>query len=236
MRLLPRNPFLAVAVAALVFAATALLASGITAPFPHAPPWLKQAVLKGLLLIVSLGFAAAERLSLRDLGFRRATGGPWSKAIGAGILLGSLATVAVLLSGSTGLRDVLRGFPFWAVFLWIWLLSSFSEEVFCRGWFQSSLERGAVSGAAPLWPSAALFGGMHLTLFLSGTDAVAVITIVIATTLLGWVAAWARRASASLFPAIAGHVAFNVGGMLGGILYTVGFRLATGHLPPLVNG
>ena len=55
--------------------------------------------------------------------------------------------------------------------------------------------------------------------------------LVVATTLLGLHTAWARAASGSLFPAVGAHVAFNVGGVAGGVVYTIARAITTGELP-----
>lgn len=82
-----------------------------------------------------------------------------------------------------------------------------------------------------LLPSAILFGGLHGSLIFAGVDPAAVAILVMATTLLGLLTAWARARTSSLYPAIAAHIAFNVGGMFGGIIYAIGYRIFTGELP-----
>ena len=73
---------------------------------------------------------------------------------------------------------------------------------------------------------------MHLPLLLSGAEIAASVLIVLSVTALGYVCATARARTGSLRPAIAAHVLFNVGGFLGGVFYTIAYRVATGHLPP----
>jgi hypothetical protein len=38
----------------------------------------------------------------------------------------------------------------------------------------------------------------------------------------------------SLAPAVVAHIAFNVGGAVGGVIFVIAYRLATGHVPPQV--
>lgn len=65
---------------------------------------------------------------------------------------------------------------------------------------------------------------MHLSL-IGKVDAPHVAVIVAFTNLLGLAAGVVRERSGGLVPAISIHVLFNVGGMLGGILFFVGQRL-----------
>ena len=121
-----------------------------------------------------------------------------------------------MVSGVSRLRSVMGGYSFGAMVLWVWIVSSVSEEVFCRGWFQTStMSDTSRATLLALLPSAILFGSLHLLLVSADVDVASVVVVVIATTLLGLLAA-ARATSASLYPAIAAHVAFNVGGAAGG--------------------
>lgn len=90
-----------------------------------------------------------------------------------------------------------------------------------------------VTGAAlgRLLPSALLFGALHLVMLSAGIERRAVAAIVASTALLGLLAAWARATTGSLWPAIAAHVAFNVGGVVGGALYAGTYRAVTGKMP-----
>jgi membrane protease YdiL (CAAX protease family) len=120
--------------------------------------------------------------------------------------------------------------------LWVWIVSSVVEEIFCRGWFQS-LAAGLDAGdpraarAAVIW-STALFGSLHFVLLAGGIDLGTFAVILVSVTTLGYVCALARARSGSLVPAITAHVAFNVGGgFVGGLLYAIVYRIATGRLP-----
>jgi membrane protease YdiL (CAAX protease family) len=132
------------------------------------------------------------------------------------------------LRGMQGLGD----YGLLGIILWIWVISSVVEELFCRGWFQTLA--GESTPAAVLW-SSALFGTMHLALLFNMEIAAAVV-IVVSVTALGYVCATARARTGSLRPAIAAHMMFNVGGFLGGVIYVIGYRLATGHLPDIMSG
>ena len=74
---------------------------------------------------------------------------------------------------------------------------------------------------------------MHLSLFFAGVDTPSVLWIVLATTTLGYFCAQVRETSGSWVPAFVRHAGFNIGGLLGGIVYTIGYRISTGHLPPM---
>jgi membrane protease YdiL (CAAX protease family) len=178
------------------------------------------------------GASAAQRMGFDALGFRRPAVALWGRTIGGGLALGFLSTLAMIFVGATGMSTVIGKYSFAALVLWVWIVSSMSEEVFCRGWFQSVTGAvGAPPTFATLLPSALLFGGMHLLLIGSGVEIRTVVAVVVGTTLLGLLAAWARAKSTSLYPSIAAHVAFNVGGVIGGIAYAIAYVVVTGHRP-----
>ena len=85
--------------------------------------------------------------------------------------------------------------------------------------------------SVPVLVSGLFFGGMHLSL-LGLMDAPHMAVIVTFTTLLGLAAGGLRERAGGLFPAIAIHVLFNVGGVLGGFLVVVA-RVAMGGRPSL---
>ena len=184
--------------------------------------WLPHTILKVVLLAVSVAATWAGRRSLVEIGFRRPTRKLVWRAIGLGLLLGSITTLVMLGIGAQGLRPVLENFSFGQIVVTVWLLSSFSEEVFCRGWFQTWVLGSQHSGArrSELLVSAILFASMHLTL-LFVIDVLSAAIIITMVAVLGWIASWARARSGSIYPAIAAHVAFNVGGLIGGIIYAI---------------
>lgn len=97
--------------------------------------------------------------------------------------------------------------------------------------YKESDPKGERSEGLVIW-SAGLFGAMHLPLLFAGIEIAAVVIIITAVTALGYVCAMARARTGSLRPAIAAHVMFNVGGVVAGVIYTIAYRIVTGHLPP----
>jgi membrane protease YdiL (CAAX protease family) len=103
--------------------------------------------------------------------------------------------------------------------VFIWICSSFCEEVLVRGLLQTMLgPRTEAAAPDPRWwtipsvISAVFFGAMHLVLVpLLGPAA---IPIILMATFLGFVAAHYRQATGSLLPAIGVHMLFNIGGSL----------------------
>jgi membrane protease YdiL (CAAX protease family) len=186
---------------------------------------------------VAFGAMALSRRPFAEFGFRRPAPAKGHFKLW-GLVLGATSTGLLLVLGLRGMRGLAAyGLP--GIVLWIWVVSPIVEEVFCRGWFQS-LVAGAGEGdshrertsAAVMW-SAALFGAMHLALLLADIEIAAVVVIVASVTALGYVCAMARARTGSLRPAITAHVMFNVGGFLAGVVYTLAYRVATGHLPTL---
>jgi membrane protease YdiL (CAAX protease family) len=185
---------------------------------------------------VALGAMAASGRQFAEFGFRRPAPAKGYFMLW-GLVLGAACTGVILALGLPGMRERLAAYGLPGLVLWIWVISSTVEEVFCRGWFQSlvagageSDSHGERTRAAVVW-SAALFGTMHLSLLFAGVAIASVVVIVLSVTALGYVCATARARTGSLRPAITAHVMFNVGGFLAGVIYTIAYRLATGHLP-----
>ncbi len=192
----------------------------------------QHALLKAAMLVVSLLLMAVDKRSFAEFGFRAAPGTAWRKITGIGLLLGALTTVAILATPAQG-HPMLQGFTLPQLVLWVWLWSSFTEEIFTRGliqsWVRSASDGSRLGTAVPT--SALVFGAMHLSLFFIGADVWTCVILVVATTALGFAAAYFREVSGSLLPAVVVHVAFNVGGLIGGIVYMIVRRIVTGAAP-----
>jgi membrane protease YdiL (CAAX protease family) len=230
------NPLAAFGLALGVFVAAFLAARALPESVTTHYPWARQAVTQGLMAAVALGGMAASGRPFAEFGFRRPAPAKGHFMLW-GLVLGAASTGVILAFGLPGMRGRLAAYGLPGYVLWIWVISSIVEEVFCRGWFQSlvagvgeSDAHGERTRAAVMW-SAALFGAMHLPLLFAGVDIAAVVVIVLSVTALGYVCATARARTGSVRPAIAAHVMFNVGGFLAGVIYSIAYRVATGHLP-----
>jgi membrane protease YdiL (CAAX protease family) len=195
--------------------------------------WLQGAVsshnwLKTLLLAVSLAFMLADRRPWRAFGFRlpRASWPHWLAAVAGGGLFGACAAVLVLATPAGGI-PWLRDFSFPELVLGIWLYSTLAEEVFVRGLVQTWMEKGSPrtpggrrtrTGGAVL-ASGLLFGSMHLSILWKGGDGPTAAIIVSCTCLLGLLAAWLRQRTGSLVLPLLAHLAFNLGGVAGGVAW-----------------
>jgi hypothetical protein len=221
--------FVAFALALGVFVAAFFAANALPESVTTHYPWARQAVTLGLMAAVAVAAMATSRRPAAEFGFRRPMPAQGHFKLW-GLVLGMTCTVAILAFGLRGMRSTgLAAYGLAGIVLWGWVISSFVEEIFCRGWFQTLA--GGSTRAAVLG-SATLFGTMHLALLFSDMEIAAVVIIVLSVTALGYVCATARARTASLRPAIAAHVMFNVGGLLGGVIYTIAYRILTGHLPP----
>lgn len=182
-----------------------------------------QVLLKALLIAAAVILIRIEGGKLPDYGFVKPVNAKWWRILAPGLLIGALSSLGALSFGFDGMRKMLGGYAFWQLVLTIWFWSSLSEEIFCRGWFQRE----------SIPQSAALFGLMHTSLFFVGIDIPTVLWIVLSTTALGYVCAQVRAETGSWIPAFVRHAGFNMGGVIGGIVYTIGYRLITGHMPAI---
>ena len=230
------NPLAAFGLTLGVFVVAFLAAGALPESVTTHYPWAQQAVTQGLMAAVALGAMAVSRRPFSEFGFRRpAPAEGYFKLWG--LVLGAASTGVMLAFGLRGMREEIAAYGLLGIMLWFLVISSIVEEVFCRGWFQSlvagageSDSHGERTRAAVIW-STALFGAMHLALLFGDVDIASVVVIVLSVTALGYVCATARARTGSLRPAIAAHVMFNVGGVFGGVIYTIAYRVATGHLP-----
>lgn len=214
----------------------AFLASGWIAHLVTSDPALLQLMLKTLMAAFSLALIAMWRQKAPgSYGFARSTGVRWGRVCGRGLLMGAAASLVILLAGGRGMQAILQGFKFYQIVLFVWLGSSIAEEIFTRGWAQGALEkwrdvkwRGV---SVPVLAGALLFSSLHLSLFVKGVDPITATVVVLSTLLLGLAAGELRERHKGLAPAIAIHIAFNLGGMVGGVIYTIAYRIMTGRLP-----
>jgi membrane protease YdiL (CAAX protease family) len=187
----------------------------------EAHPTLPHFIVKSLLVIVAFAGIRLSGLTLAEAGFRRAQT-PVHRvrvaATGGGI--GALATLAILLSPAEGMREI-ASFGFVGIVLSVWIYSSLTEEIFVRGWFQSSIDLSGERRRARIVASGLLFGSLHLSLIWKGVDWPTIVIIVAATTALGLYCASLRERHESLLPPIGAHIAFNVGGFAAVIVLNI---------------
>jgi membrane protease YdiL (CAAX protease family) len=218
----PVIPWLKAGFLLVAFFAVAWASATFTRRFLPREAWIAQAVARLTVFALALGAAWALRLDANSLGFRAPTRVVWGPSIAVGLMLGAAATVGILLARSNGLLSVLGGLSALQRLVLVVVAASVVEEILCRGTFQGW---ALVDGRAPspnVWlASAVLFGAMHLGLLRLGVDFRSVAILLPFLVGLGFLAAWCRSESGSIYPAVAAHVAFNVGGGLGGILFFV---------------
>ncbi|HET7434745.1 MAG TPA: CPBP family intramembrane glutamic endopeptidase [Thermoanaerobaculia bacterium] len=222
------NVLIPVLIAIVVFVVSATITRLLPDTLRTAHPWLSQAVVKGLLVALSVGLMRLSRRPFADFGFRRPTAKS-KRWIALGFLLGAIATVTMLSLGLQGLQSVLKGYTFPMIIFWVWIVSSVSEEIFVRGWFQSALAHRGVDMRTAIIASGLLFGSMHLSLLVAGIPPPSVAILVTFTATLGLLCAYLRATRDSLLPAIYAHIAFNLGGAFAGVLFVVIRKLAHRH-------
>jgi membrane protease YdiL (CAAX protease family) len=222
------NPLAALGLAFVVVVAAFLVAGILPESITTQYPWARQGVSQGLMTAVALGAMVTSSWPFAEFGFRRPTPAKGRFKLW-GLALGAASTGVILALGLRGMRGHLAAYGLPGIVLWIWVISSVVEELFCRAWFQTLI--GGNTRAAILG-STALFGAMHLLLLFSDLEITTVVVILLSVTALGYVCATARARTGSVRPAIFAHMMFNVGAFLAGVIYAIAYRVATGKLPP----
>ncbi len=227
-------------IAALIIAVVSIVLPKLIFEGAGARIFITQGVELALSLLAILILGKGR---FREYGFRLPRqelilcGGFALSMIGA-LVLGAAATMAVLITGAMG-NPVVKDMSFPQIILNVWILSSTIEEIFTRGFLQghlSFLDNKEVRVLffkvnMPTFISAIFFACMHLVLILSGVDYKTIIIILIFTFSLGLIAGHQRARTGSLIPAIGAHMLGNIGGVVGGIIYSIYTILTGGTLP-----
>jgi membrane protease YdiL (CAAX protease family) len=194
-----------------------------------APPWTSIFVNYSMMLAVTLVLVLASSMGdPTGFGFVLPRRGSYGLCVTWGLVLGIAATIVMLFAGTGGV-SVMGGLGFWQMVLLVWIFASVAEEVLVRGYVQGYLEplRGygftvfRMRFSLPVILSALFFSCMHLILLSTSTSPMAVYFIMLFTFFLGLVAAYHREKSESLLPPIAAHIFFNVGGVVGAMLFVI---------------
>lgn len=232
-------PWLAFLIGATIFVATRWLSSAlISDSLAEIYPWLTHVILKTILIVVAVvGGLVVTGGHLWRHGYRWPTDMKWWSCIWPGLLLGTCGTTLILITPAGGMDMAKLGSGV-AIALSV-LYSSFSEEIFTRGFIQSLMGHLTDSKvnlvvarvSIPAITSGLLFGSLHLSVYFGGSDILTTVIIVFYTTLLGIVAGHLFEKYNSLVPAILVHVAANAGGVGAGILVVLIRFLITGELP-----
>jgi membrane protease YdiL (CAAX protease family) len=202
---------------------------------------VSQIVLKTTLVLVALiGWKLLGR-SKGEMGWRRADW--WNRSYPVWFVIAAVSMMAgSVVAIFLGVRHpVASQMGFLQIVLVVWILSSFSEEVYVRGLVQSWVAdrddaNGINSAFEPsIVSSALLFGSMHVPLIWSPIGVKGGLVIVLATLGVGFGCAALRARTGSLWPAIACHVFGNVASVPGGIVGVILYRLVFGRLPEFLN-
>jgi membrane protease YdiL (CAAX protease family) len=194
------------------------------------PEWMSVFINYAIMLAVSLILVVASSTGDPSrFGFTRPKiGGGYRAGIIWGIVLGVLAS-SVTLTARAGGMSPLKGLSFVQIVLLVWVLASIAEETLVRGYVQSYLEPLMDRGfsvlhlriSLPVIMSAVFFALMHIILLATGTSFLTTYIVVVFAFFLGLVAAYQRERTGSILPAIAAHVSFNIGGVIGGAICVI---------------
>ena len=193
------------------------------------PPWMPLFVNYSIMMAATLVLVLAS--SMGDparFGFARPGRGGYGASVTGGLVLGIIATIVAMVVGRGGVQ-LLSSLGFWEMVLIVWLFASVAEELLVRGYVQGYMDplisRGFTAFglriSLPVIISALFFSAMHLILLARGTAPMTVYVIMVFAFALGLLAAYQRERTGSVLPPIAAHVFFNVGGVIGGILYVI---------------
>lgn len=146
-------------------------------------------------------------------------------------VIGVLSAVSVVAGRGGGEGHPSVGGDFLKDFVSIWIFASVSEEVLFRGLIQSYLGPLKAHGfrlfgrrvSLPVAVAALAFGLVHLGLLGSAPPPL-VATIVVAATILGFIAGYYREKTGSVLPAIVAHFLFNA---LGSGIPMIAARIAS---------
>ncbi len=194
------------------------------------PEWMSVFVNYAIMLAVSLILILASSTGdPSKFGFTRPkVRGAYGAAIMWGAILGAVASSVTVTSRVGGIGP-LKGLSFVQIILLVWVLASVAEEILVRGYVQSYLEPLMDRGftvfhlriSLPVIMSAIFFAIMHIILLATGTSILTTYIVVVFAFFLGLVAAYQRERTGSILPALAAHVSFNIGGVLGGVIYVI---------------
>lgn len=203
--------------------------------------WLPQVLLKLLLAVFSISIAILLKLPLKEqfsirLNFNKHI---TTKNTLYALILGIIATVFIL-SLRIPRIPLLKELSFPQIILIIWILSSVCEEIFARGLVQGLISKenrkeitiGRFSFSNAVLAGAIVFSLIHFSIFIKGGSLLTAITTMFFTFILGLLAGQAKEKS-NLASAIIVHIAFNVGGVIAGILFNIISVISTGH--PISN-
>ena len=221
------------------------LLAGVVARTGASSSWWQPALLRAFGSYTALGLFSwllivwTGGAEWRRFGFQKA-GQPWGRFALLAVLLGAGVTLVLKLSSRPGMDAALKGLAPLPVLLVV-LYSTVVEELFTRGWLQGFLEPGrersvllpALPLSVPVFASTLVFTAMHLTLVGKGVDPWSLVIILAFTAGAGLLSALARERTGSLLPAIWTHLAGNLGGVLGGMVFALVYRAQHGHLPAL---
>jgi len=208
-----------------------IYAIAVVAPkFIISDPVTSLATTQGLELILTLqAIAILGRKQFAKYGFCMPKGDTrWMLVMLTAPMLGIVATVAILALDGSG-NPVVKRLSIPQIIMFVWFSSSIVEEVFTRGFVQGHLHRlsgiyarlGFIRIEWPVLISALFFACMHLLLPFVGADAVTTIVVFLFTFSIGLMAGSLRASTGSLVPAIGVHILANIGGLIGGIIYTM---------------
>ncbi len=166
----------------------------------------------GLIAIAIGGWKLTDR-PLSRMGLRRAI--PRSLRVHwyvwTALAMSAAASCAVMLGVW---HPLLAAMAPWEIVVVVWLLGSTAEEIFVRGFVQSQMYVGdpatRAQGHRDLTASTVFFAGMHASLAWTSMSSVGVAIVILASCIVGWFAATARRDTGSLLHPILIHISSNI--------------------------
>ena len=204
------------------------------------PVVVSQAALKGSMIVVALIAWTMLGRPFRAMGWRKPDWRNRAHVVWFAVAIVTMMATSAVMILLKSQHPLAAKLTFLQLIVVIWLLSSFSEEIYVRGLVQSWISehddpnRNSILTPA-IGSSALVFAAMHVPLIWTPAGLEGGLTISTAMLFLGWACAALRARSASLWSAIACHIVGNVAGLPGSFVGIILYRAIYGDFPDFVK-
>ena len=175
-------------------------------------PWSEMFAFESTLAIGSVVLLRRDGITARVAGIGPGVHSfPWFRNLA--LLVGLNTTVNIFIFAVNAPDTTLSTLSAWQRVLWACIIAPCSEELFARGWFQTSYQNalGISRSHSAVLASATLFAVMHVS---NSDSSLRTMATVAAAFLSGLIFARVRQVCGSLLPGVILHSVFNASGWL----------------------